>query len=268
MGFSLDALAQTNGLRALPPEQKLGFAAALFLLAYGAPIFVQVLIALWLFLWVVQYAQIPASIYLRLLSLPLGFFLLGLPAWVIGAGKVDQLATFRNDILWGAPIGSFYVYLSQQGLEQSRGIFFRSLALTSCLYFLLLTVPLWEIIRLLGRWGCPALLTELMTLMYRFIGVLGDTASQLLAAQQSRLGYGTWRRSLGSLSLLAGQLLQRTLMNYREISLGLASRGYTGELKFWSQRRYQASFRYSAEAVGGYLLLLGLTGWHYWARSC
>ncbi|MBJ7900686.1 MAG: cobalt ECF transporter T component CbiQ [Cyanobacteria bacterium RI_101] len=268
MGHSLDALAQTNGLRALPPEQKLGFAAALFFLAYGAPIPVQGLIALWLFVWVVKYAQIPASIYLRLLSLPLTFLLLGLPAWIIGAGRADQLATFRSDVLWGAPIGSFYLYLSQQGLEQSRGIFFRSLALTSCLYFLLLTVPLGEIILVLGRWGCPALLTELMTLMYRFIGVLGDTASQLLAAQQSRLGYGTWRRSLGSFSLLAGRLLQRTLINYREISLGLASRGYTGELKFWSRRRHQASWRYGAEAVGGYLFLLALTGWHYWAGSC
>lgn len=268
MGHSLDALAQTNGLRSLPPEHKLGFAAALFLLAYGAPISVQLLIALWLFLWVVQYAKIPARLYARLLSLPLGFFLLGLPAWILGAGRVEQLGNFRADVLWGAPLGSFYLYLSQQGLEQSRGIFFRSLALTSCLYFLLLTVPLGEMIPLLGRWGCPALLTELMTLMYRFIGVLGDTASQLLAAQQSRLGYGTWRRSLGSLSLLAGKLLQRTLINYREISLGLASRGYTGELKFWSRRRHQASGRYGAEAVGGYLFLLALTGWHYWARSC
>lgn len=237
-------------------------------MGYGAPIPVQALISLWLFVWVVQYAQISPRIYLRLLSLPLGFLLLGLPAWIIGAGRADQLATFRSDVLWGAPIGPVYLYLSQQGLEQSRGIVFRSLALTSCLYFLLLTVPFWEIIRLLSRWGCPPLLTELILLMYRLIAVLRATAQELLTAQQSRCGYGAWRPGLNSLSLLTGQLLQRALNHYREISLGLAARGYTGELKFWSRRHHQPSWRYSAEAVGGYFFLLGLTGWYYWARPC
>ncbi len=263
MHHQIDTLAHTNQLRLLPPEHKLGFAVALFLLGYLAPIYVQVLMVCWIFLWIVKYAQIPASIYLKLLLLPMGFLLLSLPAFLIGFGMADNLVIFKTDVVWGVPIGSIYLYLSQQGLEQIRSVFLRSITLTSCLYFILLTVPIFEIIRILNGLGCPILITELMGLMYRFIFILTDTAGELLTAQQSRMGYGTWRASMRSLSLLVGQLLQRSLHNYRQLSLGLASRGYTGELRVWHSRRYRGSPRYAIEAIGGYLLLLTLTGLHY-----
>jgi cobalt/nickel transport system permease protein len=88
---------------------------------------------------------------------------------------------------------------------------------------------------------------------------------ELLIAQQSRLGYGTWRTGMQSLGLLVGQLLQRTLHHYRQLSLGLAARGYTGRLQVWHSRRYQLDSRYVTEALAGYLCLLLLTGWHYWS---
>ncbi|MGI0487898.1 cobalt ECF transporter T component CbiQ [Pantanalinema rosaneae CENA516] len=268
MHHQIDTLAHTNQLRSLPPEHKLGFAIALFLLGYLAPAHVQGLMVLWLFLWVVKYARIPAQIYLKLLSLPISFLLLSLPALLIGMGTVDHLTAFAPDVVWGMPIGSIYLYLSQQGIEQARAVFVRAIALTSCLYFILLTVPMFEIIRVLNRLGCPVLVTELMGLMYRFIFILTDTVGELLTAQQSRMGYGTWRIGMRSLSVLVGQLLHRTLHNYRQLTLGLTARGYTGELRVWHRRRYQANRRYTSEAIGGYLLLLTLTGFHYHTILC
>jgi cobalt/nickel transport system permease protein len=265
MHHQLDALAHTNQLRSLPPEHKFGFAIALFILGYLAPALVQGLIVLWLFVWVVKYAQIPACIYLKLLLLPISFLLLSLPAFLVGIGTVAKLDSFSADIIAGVMIEPLYLYLSQQGIDQASAIFMRATALTSCLYFMLLTVPTFEIIRILQRLGCPALITELMTLMYRFIFVLTDTMGELLIAQQSRLGYGTWRTGMQSLGLLVGQLLQRTLHHYRQLSLGLAARGYTGHLQVWHSRRYQLDSRYVAEALAGYLCLLLLTGWHYWS---
>ncbi|WP_411053578.1 CbiQ family ECF transporter T component, partial [Tritonibacter sp. SIMBA_163] len=82
----------------------------------------------------------------------------------------------------------------------------RAIALTSCLYFILFTVPFVEIIRVLRDFRCPPLITELLVLMYRFIFVLTDTVMEILTAQQSRLGYGNWRVGMRSLSLLIGQL--------------------------------------------------------------
>lgn len=263
MHHQIDSLAHTNQLRSLPPEHKLGFAIALFILGYLAPAHVQGLIVLWLFVWVVKYAQIPAQIYLKLLSLPISFLILSLPALVGGIGMVNNLATFATDIVWGIPISSIYLYLSHQGIDQAKMVLVRAITLTSCLYFILLTVPMVEIIRVLNRWGCPVLITELMGLMYRFIFILTDTASELLTAQQSRLGYRTWRTGIRSLSILVGQLLQRTLYNYRQLSLGLAARGYTGALRVWHRRRPTSNQRYTTEAIAGYFLLLIFTGWHY-----
>lgn len=264
MHHQIDALAHTNQLRSLPPEHKLGFAAALFVLGYLAPAFAQLLIVLWLFIWVVKYAQIPAKIYIELLLLPTSFLLLSLPTLLIGISTVASFNNIETDVVWGMAVKPLYLYLSRQGIEQATAVFTRSIALTSCLYFILLTIPTFELIRILQRLGCPPLITELMGLMYRFIFILTGTVGELLTAQQSRMGYGTWRIGMRSLSLLIGQLLQRTLNTYQQLSLGLAARGYNGDLRVWHSRRYKPDWRYTTEAIAGYLCLLLLTGWHYW----
>jgi len=257
----LDILADRNGLRSLPPEQKLIFATALFLLGYLSPPIVQLLITLWLAIWTVVYAKIPPLVYGRLLTLPLGFLVTSLPALMFGITRDPIL--IAPDRLWGVSYQAIEIYLSQQGLAQAQALIVRAIALTTCLYFVLLTIPFREILRIMRRWGCPLLLTELMLLMYRFIFLLAATASELLTAQQSRLGYRSWRIGMNSLAILIGQLLQRTLMNYRQIALGLASRGYTGELRVWHRCRYRTQWRYVWEAIGGYSVLLSLTVWHY-----
>lgn len=261
MHHHIDVLAYTNGLRSLPPEPKLAFAAALFLLGYLAPPWIQGLIAVWLMLWTVGYARIPLRRYGQLLALPVGFMLTSLPALMFGI--TTNAAAVAGDQLWGGRFGPLWIYASQQGFAQAGFLVMRAIALISCLYFVLLTVPFVEILRVLRRLGCPPLITELMMLMYRFIFVLTTTASELLTAQQSRLGYRNWRVGMHSFSVLVGQLLGRTLENYRQLSLGLRSRGFTGELRVWSRRNYRSQWRYWGEAIAGYTVLVILTGLHY-----
>lgn len=263
MHHQIDSLAYTNRLRSLPPKHKLGFAIALFMLGYLTPPPIQLLITLWLMVWVIGYARIPAEIYLKLLFIPMGFWLMGLPALIIGISVNPDLAGVQADAIGGISLGQVYLYLSQQGLEQAQTVFMRAIALTSCMYFILLTVPFVEIVRVLRQLGCPALLTELMALMYRFIFVLTETAVEILTAQRSRLGYCNWRTGMRSLSLVAGQLLWRSLAHYQELSLGLTSRGFNGELRVWHAHRHKPNWRYISEAIGGFCLLLILWGLHY-----
>lgn len=263
MHHPIDALAYTNRLRSLPPEPKLGFAIALFLMGYLAPAFIQLTIALWLAVWVVGYARIPAGIYLKLVAVPMSFWLVSLPALVIEVSFNPNPAEVELDAVLGMPIAGVYLYLSRQGLAQATTVLTRAIALISCLYFILLTVPFVEILRVLKRLGCPSLLTELLSLMYRFIFLLTETVFELVNAQRSRLGYGNWRSQMRSLSLVVGQLLRRTLENYRQVALGLNARGFNGELRVWHTRRYRSNWRYGSEAIGGCCLLLLLIGWHY-----
>ncbi|MCW6034935.1 cobalt ECF transporter T component CbiQ [Spirulina subsalsa FACHB-351] len=256
MSLNLAQFAYTNRLRRLPPEHKLGFAIALFILGYTAPPPIQWLITLWVGVWIVVYGGIPLSVYGKLLSLPLGFGVLSLPPLVLSGVSLSQISEIQEDIWQGFFLGGFYLYLSQQGLQQAGEMLSRAIALTSCLYFILLTIPLLEIIRLLQKLRCPSLILDLLLLMYRFIFLLMDTANELILAQNARFGYHSFNRSLHSLGLLITQLLHRTLENYRASVLGLQSRGFNGEFRVLHQRRYSPNLRYSIEAVLGLVLII------------
>lgn len=260
MHHQIDSLAYTNKLRYLPPEHKLLFTVVVFALGYVSSNSVQVALAFWLTIWTVIYAGIPLTIYLKMQAIPLSFFLSSVPALVVSGVWVQNMAQIQTDSWQGITIGSLYLYLSKQGMSQTGELFTRVMALTSCMYFLLFTTPLFEILRILQKLGCPSLITEILGLMYRFIFVLTDTATELLTAQQARLGYRTWRIGMKSLGLLVSQLLWRTLENYRQISLGLASRGFTGEIRVWHSRRYKPNPRYTLEAIIGCLALLIIVG--------
>ena len=252
MSHQIDSLAYGNRLRWLPPSHKLSFAIVLLILSLISPPIVQGLISIWVFIWIVWYAAIPANIYLKLLALPLSFWIASLPAFVINGADV-QTQTVMADV-WqglGMSLGRFYVYVSNYGLQQVARLLIRTLASTSCMYFILLTTPFTEVLQVLRQLRCPPLLTELLLLMYRFIFTLLAIVDDLWMAQNSRCGYRTWRRGMSSLGILIGQLLQRVLINYRQVSLSLAARGFNGELQVWNSRPHRSSGRYAIEAIVG-----------------
>ncbi len=258
MRILIDTLAYTNRLRWLPPEQKLIFASTLLIIAAFAHPFVQVLIAVWMSIWTVIYAGIPPKTYIKLVYVATLFWLTSLPALALNGVDTSHLHLVSRDSIGGLTFGSYYIYISHKGLEQGLTILTRVIASVSCLYFVMLTIPFTEILRILNRIGFPVLLTELLLLMYRFIFVLLNTSAELWTAQQSRGGYRTFTLGMKSLALLIGQLFKRTLENYRQVSLSLAARGFNGELRFWHPHRYQQSRRYAIEAILGCVVLIGL----------
>jgi len=70
-----------------------------------------------------------------------------------------------------------------------------------------------------------------MTILYRFIFVLLETAGTIYTAQESRLGYGSRRATLRSASLLGSQLFINAFQRSRRLQIALDSRGYTGTLR-------------------------------------
>jgi cobalt/nickel transport system permease protein len=257
----IDALAHGNRLRLLPPGQKAGFAATVLLLALVAPPPVQLLISLWLMVWTVSYAGIPAGTYLPMLLLPLGFALSSLPAIVINGVGHDAFAGVQADAWRGLsqPVAGWTLYISKLGLSQALVLLTRSLAATSALFFLLLTTPFSELIQVLRKLRLPPLLLELMVHVYGFIFTLWAIVDEIAVAQHARSGYSSWRRSLKSLGLLIGQLLERSMASYRGLAMGLAARGFQGELRVVSCVNHRPSPRHQAEAIGGCALLVVLS---------
>jgi cobalt/nickel transport system permease protein len=257
----IDTLAYTNRLCRLPPAQKLGFALCLLLTTYIAPIPVQLSILVWVSVWTIVYAQIPAGVYFRMLWLTAIFWVGSVPALILNGVGLTDVDLVRSDSLWGWQWGNYYLYISQHGLMQAGILGVRTISASACVYLMLLTVPFIAMLDILRRLGCPTLLTELLFLMYRFIFILLDTSRELWIAQQARGGYRTWRLWMRSLAMLVGQLLQRTLVNYQQVSLSLAARGFDGEFRVWHSRSYQPSSRYTWEATIGCTILVTLVGW-------
>ena len=254
--MQLDTLSYSNRLRQLPPQQKLLFAVVVLFLALITHPIVQIAIALWMSVWIVIYARISGRVYLRLLSVAIAFWFTSIPALIISAVTLSEQSNAQSDAMSGLSIGSFYFYLSQQGISQAGSILTRTIATVSCLYFSLLTTPFTEVLQVMRQMRCPEVLTELLLLMYRFIFILLSTAHDLWVAQQSRNGYRTYRRWFYSLSLLVSQLFRKTMENYQQFVLSTAARGFNGTFRVWSPQRYRSSRRYTIEASLGCLFLL------------
>ena len=113
MKILIDTLAYTNRLRWLPPEQKLMFASTLLMIAAFSHPLVQVLIAVWISIWTVVYAGIPAKTYIKLLYLATFFWLTSLPALALNGVDISQVHLVSSDAVNGLTFGSYYVYIRQ-----------------------------------------------------------------------------------------------------------------------------------------------------------
>jgi cobalt/nickel transport system permease protein len=253
--IQLDTLAYSNRLRHLPPAQKLWFALTILLLALITHYPVQILILIWMSGWIVVYAGIPWRIYASMILGVMTFLITSLPALAIEyAGTISP--DIQADVLWKIGAWGGHIYLSHQGSIQAISVVIRSLACTSALLFIVLTIPAIDLATTAQRAGCPPILIELALLVYRFIFLLADTAQKIVTAQISRGGYRMQRLRMQSLNLLVRQLIQRTASRYQQLTLGVKARGFQQEFRFWQPQLYEYSPRYARESIVGCIALI------------
>ena len=167
---------------------------------------------------------LPLRVYLHFLKVPLVFLLVGcvvIPLGSFPAGTEVVLALPVGDRLWG---------VTAAGLALAARTFCKAMGAVGCMYFLALNTPITDVTLALRRLHVPALVVELMELIYRFIFVLWETAGRIRVAQESRLGYRGLRRSLSSLGTLASMVFLRAWRKADRIYTALESRGYNGTL--------------------------------------
>jgi cobalt/nickel transport system permease protein len=251
MHHYLDAYAYTNHLKQLPPLQKLLFALTTLLIALLAHPLTQAAIFVWLNLWTIGYARIPIKVYGRVLGVVSIFLLTSLPALLINAIALDEITAIQANSLGGLVIANWYLFVSYSGLMQAMEIVMRSLACFSCLLFILFTIPFAELLSILRQCRFPPVLLDLLLLMYRFVFLFLDVATQLQLAMAARGGYRTRQRWMQSVALLAGQLVVRSLQRYQQFSLGLTARGFNGQFQVYSTQSYNYSQRYALESLLG-----------------
>jgi len=161
-------------------------------------------------------ARVPVTIWLASAAAPTGFLLVGALSLLV-------------------QVGADGVSLAPDGFRLAGGLVLRSLAGVSCLLFLALTTPVTDLVTGLRRLGLPQEVAEIALLMYRFVFLLAETALAMDTAQAARLGHMGWRRRLRSLGMLIANLLPRAFDRARRMEIGLAARGWSGEMRVLSQ---------------------------------
>lgn len=223
--LKIDRFAYTNKLRYVHPAEKLAFALAMLIacLALSSRL-TSLLVVFLMAALVVLRAKIPALFYLKLLLVPVSFLL---------AGVLTVALSFSKDaglFLAGIKLGGWVLGFTAAGLKRAPDLFLKSLGAVSCLYYLSLTTPAVEIFTLLRKLKLPPLFVELMTLVYRFIFLLLETAEKIYVSQSSRGGYATLKNSYFSLGQLAANLFAKSYRHSQLLFLALSARCYTGEL--------------------------------------
>jgi cobalt/nickel transport system permease protein len=211
---AIDHYAWDNRWRHRHPGEKLLLAGGLLLIANVLPpLTTAPLIILVAGLATVVGAGIPLATLLRVVAVPATFLLTSVPLLAVSVDFEQGLA------------------LSPAGLDTALQVGARALAAVFCLTLLLLTTPVLDWAPLLRRTGVPAVIIELLLLIYRLVFVFAERATTATQAQIARQGYSTFPNSVRSLGLLAASLLQRSLAQARRLEIGLAARAYDGELR-------------------------------------
>ncbi|MBL8250526.1 MAG: cobalt ECF transporter T component CbiQ [Candidatus Competibacter sp.] len=214
--MAIDRFAWSNRWRDWHPAEKLLPAFGLLLAAILLPpLTTAPLILLVASLALVGGAGVPSRALLAFMAPPAAFLLAGAPFLALSLDLREGLA----------------LRFSPQGAELALAATLRALAASICLALVTLTTPVADWASLLRRARVPPAVIELILLVYQLIFGFVERASTGQRAQAARLGYGRFDRGVRSLGLLVSALFQRGLARAHRLEIGLAARGYRGELR-------------------------------------
>jgi cobalt/nickel transport system permease protein len=169
-------------------------------------------------------AGIPMRKYLKLLFIPVTFLIISVVTILISVSKVDTY-------LWSIEIFNNYVGITRSSLHDSILLSTRVFASISSTFFLGLTTPLNNMIKVLKRLHLPSSLIELIVLIYRSIFIFLEEASDIYNGQELKFGYSNIKNSLRSTSLLIRSLFTKVMLKFNEMVVVLECKLYDGEFK-------------------------------------
>lgn len=221
----IDKYAYTNKLTNFNPMAKFIFAIGALLIATILDnLYINMCIFIIMFFLTIFVAKIPLNKYIKIILLPIIFLLLSV---------IPILLSIANDnvFIWSIKISNKYLGVSSQGLKDSLNIMMRVLASIHSTFFLALTTPLNNLIRVFKKLRFPDLLIELLVLIYRSIFIFLEESKYIIMAQEMKFGYNNAKNTYKSIALLIKSLFIRVLMRYKDMVIALDSKLYMGEFK-------------------------------------
>ena len=225
--LSIDYYAQASGLNRLNPGLKLGsFVLFLFVCVAADSALAALVIAAAMICLTLWRGRTPVRVYLSLLLVPASFILLSSAA-IIFSLSPEPLG------LLDLPLpGALWLSATAAGRRSALLLMAKAFGGLSCMYALSLSTPMAELIGALRRLKLPAIVIELMYLIYRYIFILIDLRQRMQTACRARLGEDGWRNSWRSFGGIASNLLVLSFKRASASFDAMEARCYDGELRF------------------------------------
>lgn len=244
----IDKLCYQSGLRYVNGTEKFLYAVLTLVFCIGARSFavagtvfiINGILTVWK-------GEIPLSRYLKLLTVPAVFLILGTAAILVNLSDVPMDA-------FAIEAGRWYITGSRASVLEGLRLCAVAMASVSCLYFLSLNTTMTDILGVLARFHTPPLLIELMMLIYRFIFILLESASAIRTSQEARMGYRNFRLSLRSFGTLSVSLFIRAIRRSSAMYDAMESRCYDGRIRVLPCER--SAQKKEIALIAGYEMLL------------
>lgn len=169
-------------------------------------------------------AGIPIKKYCKMLLIPFSFLILSIISILISISPAD---VFLVSIIFKG----YYIGISESALNTSLLLTSRVFASISTTFFLGLTTPLNNMIKVFRKLHFPSTLIELTVLIYRSIFIFLEAAKDIYDIQEMKFGYSNFKNSMNSSGLLVRSLFTRILLNYEEMIITLECKLYDGEFR-------------------------------------
>ena len=221
----IDKYAYNNRLRDFNPFYKILLVAIGLLIATSiSNNYINIGIFVLMVFLTTYVAAIPFGNYLKILIIPMSFLFISIIAILLSVSD-------KNIYIHSLKIGRYFIGVSKESILTSLNIITRVLASMSLTFFLSLTTPLNNLIRVFNRMKLPSILIELIVLTYRFIFIFLEESINIQRAQEVRFGYIGFKNKINSIALLIRSLFIRVFIRYREMVNSLDSKLYNGEFK-------------------------------------
>ncbi|WP_226665315.1 cobalt ECF transporter T component CbiQ [Metabacillus litoralis] len=219
----IDQYAYTNSLKYVHPAEKSIIAFSfLFFSILTKSLYISGFVFMTMTVLIIFAAKIQFWQYIKFLLIPTIFLLTSMITIILSFASASEIP---NNTIWSTDFFSWVVYISPSSFNQAYHLAATVLASVSCLYFLIVTTPLQQLLWVLRKIKLPVLFIELIGLTYQFIFVLLASVQEIYLAQSSRLGYQNYRLSLSSISMLVANIFIKSLQTAKETQMAIDSRG-------------------------------------------
>lgn len=172
----------------------------------------------------------PIMAYLRLFRLPLLF--VGISAIVLLFSISGEPRNFIDIPLFGG-----YISITRISLEHTLTVSSKAIGAVTCLISLSLSTPVHELIDVMKMFRIPAIVIELMYLIYRYVFVLMDVQRHMTTASEARLGYRDVKASFRTFSRIASNVFSVSFVRSSKTFDSMEARCYDGDLRFYVRKK-------------------------------